>query len=171
MDVLEWRFAATEARLVAAATDQQRIGRDAIASLEQHAVAGDKFFCRHRHAQAVAQPALPAQAAPAAQPAATPGSAAIQQLAIDRAKQAFNVFMTSVGAVMIAIGVILNLMLWALVIRPIGQLSVPEEGFERSPLRLRFMHAGLRQSSAPTRTTSASGPAASRSSPSTRACP
>lgn len=34
--------------------------------------------------------------------------------------------------------------------RPIGQLSVPEEGFERSPLRLRFMHAGLRQASAPT---------------------
>lgn len=33
--------------------------------------------------------------------------------------------------------------------RPIGQLSVPEEGFEHSPLRLRFMHAGLRQPSAP----------------------
>lgn len=33
--------------------------------------------------------------------------------------------------------------------RPIGQLSIPEEGFEQSPLRLLFMHAGLRQPAAP----------------------
>jgi protein-histidine pros-kinase len=42
---------------------------------------------------------------------------------IKRAKQAFAFFMGSVGAVFIAIGIVLNLMLWALVIRPIGKLS------------------------------------------------
>lgn len=42
---------------------------------------------------------------------------------LDRAKQAFTVFMASVGGVFIAIGVVLNLMLWAMVIRPIGKLS------------------------------------------------
>ena len=33
--------------------------------------------------------------------------------------------------------------------RPIGKLSTPQEGFEKSSLRLRFMHAGLRDASAP----------------------
>jgi HAMP domain-containing protein len=42
---------------------------------------------------------------------------------LKRARQAFNVFMTSIAGVFIAIGVVLNLMLWALVIRPIGHLS------------------------------------------------
>ena len=42
---------------------------------------------------------------------------------LDRAKQAFTVFMASVGGVFIIIGVVLNLMLWAMVIRPIGKLS------------------------------------------------
>jgi protein-histidine pros-kinase len=42
---------------------------------------------------------------------------------IKRAQAAFNVFMTSIAAVLIAIGIVLNLMLWALVIRPIGRLS------------------------------------------------
>jgi protein-histidine pros-kinase len=41
----------------------------------------------------------------------------------NRAKQAFTTFMTSVGAVFILIGVVLNLMLWALVISPISRLS------------------------------------------------
>jgi tight adherence protein C len=34
-------------------------------------------------------------------------------------------------------------------VRPIGKLSVPEEGFERSPVRLRFLHAGIRNPQAP----------------------
>jgi protein-histidine pros-kinase len=42
---------------------------------------------------------------------------------LDRANQAFQVFMTSISIVFVAIGVVLNLMLWALVIRPIGKLS------------------------------------------------
>jgi protein-histidine pros-kinase len=42
---------------------------------------------------------------------------------LGRAKQAFTVFMSSIAGVFIAIGVVLNLMLWALVIRPIGRLS------------------------------------------------
>lgn len=42
---------------------------------------------------------------------------------LERARQAFTVFMGSISAVMIAIGVVLNLMLWAMVIRPIGKLS------------------------------------------------
>jgi HAMP domain-containing protein len=42
---------------------------------------------------------------------------------LDRAKEAFTVFMGSITGVFVAIGVVLNLMLWALVIRPIGNLS------------------------------------------------
>jgi len=42
---------------------------------------------------------------------------------LDRANRAFNVFMSSIAAVFIVIGVVLNFMLWALVIRPIGKLS------------------------------------------------
>lgn len=38
----------------------------------------------------------------------------------------------------------------ASVTRPIGKLSVPGEGFEKSSLKLRFMHAGIRGASAPT---------------------
>jgi HAMP domain-containing protein len=45
------------------------------------------------------------------------------QVPLTRAKEAFTVFMTSVGAVFAVIGLLLNLMLWLLVIRPIGQLS------------------------------------------------
>ena len=37
----------------------------------------------------------------------------------------------------------------AAVTRQIGKLSTPQEGFEKSSLRLRFMHAGLRDASAP----------------------
>jgi tight adherence protein C len=33
--------------------------------------------------------------------------------------------------------------------RPIGRLSVPEEGFEQSNLKLRFVHAGIRGANAP----------------------
>ncbi|KAB8040176.1 type II secretion system F family protein [Janthinobacterium aquaticum] len=33
---------------------------------------------------------------------------------------------------------------------PLGRLSLPDEGWERSPLRTRFMNAGWRQASAPT---------------------
>jgi len=42
---------------------------------------------------------------------------------LDRANQAFQVFMTSISVVFVSIGLVLNLMLWALVIRPIGKLS------------------------------------------------
>lgn len=35
------------------------------------------------------------------------------------------------------------------VTRPIGRLSAPEEGFEKSSLKLRFAHAGIRSASAP----------------------
>jgi protein-histidine pros-kinase len=42
---------------------------------------------------------------------------------LERAAQTFQVFMGSIGVVLIVIGVVLNLMLWALVIRPIGKLS------------------------------------------------
>ena len=45
------------------------------------------------------------------------------EIPLGRAKEAFRVFMTSVGVVFVAIGVVLNLMLWLLVIRPIGRLS------------------------------------------------
>lgn len=34
--------------------------------------------------------------------------------------------------------------------RPISKLSAPEEGFEKSSLKLRFAHAGIRDASAPT---------------------
>lgn len=40
-----------------------------------------------------------------------------------RAEQTFRVFMISLAAVFLAIAVVLNLMLWALVIRPISRLS------------------------------------------------
>jgi len=42
---------------------------------------------------------------------------------LDRANNAFTAFMTSVAAVFVVIGVVLNGMLWAMVIRPIGKLS------------------------------------------------
>ena len=42
---------------------------------------------------------------------------------LDRANQAFKVFMTSTGIVFAVIGVVLNLMLWMLVIRPVTKLS------------------------------------------------
>ena len=45
------------------------------------------------------------------------------QVPLDRARNAFNVFMGSIAAVFVAIGLVLNLMLWAMVIRPIGKLS------------------------------------------------
>jgi HAMP domain-containing protein len=45
------------------------------------------------------------------------------QVPLDRAKQAFTAFMSSIAAVFIVIGIVLNAMLWALVIRPIGKLS------------------------------------------------
>ena len=45
------------------------------------------------------------------------------EIPLGRAKEAFSVFMASVGAVFIAIGIALNAMLWVLVIRPIGKLS------------------------------------------------
>ncbi len=34
--------------------------------------------------------------------------------------------------------------------RPVSRLALPEEGFERSSLKLRFVHAGIRNPSAPT---------------------
>ena len=45
------------------------------------------------------------------------------EIPLGRAKEAFSVFMASVGAVFIVIGIALNAMLWVLVIRPIGKLS------------------------------------------------
>ena len=42
---------------------------------------------------------------------------------LQRARDAFKLFMSSIGAVFVAIIVLLNLMLWAMVIRPITQLS------------------------------------------------
>ena len=45
------------------------------------------------------------------------------EIPLARARAAFNVFMASIAAVLIAIGIALNVMLWALVIRPIGRLS------------------------------------------------
>jgi HAMP domain-containing protein len=42
---------------------------------------------------------------------------------LDRAQKAFNLFMTSTGSVFVVIGIVLNLMLWAMVIRPVGKLS------------------------------------------------
>jgi HAMP domain-containing protein len=43
---------------------------------------------------------------------------------LERAQEVFRVFMSSITGVFVAIGVVLNLMLWALVIRPIGKLSL-----------------------------------------------
>ena len=40
-----------------------------------------------------------------------------------RAERTFHVFMTSLIGIFVTIGVVLNLMLWALVIRPVAQLS------------------------------------------------
>jgi protein-histidine pros-kinase len=45
------------------------------------------------------------------------------QVPLERAKEVFSVFMASITAVFAAIGLGLNLMLWGLVIRPIGKLS------------------------------------------------
>jgi len=45
------------------------------------------------------------------------------QVPLERANKAFKVFMTSTGAVFVVIAVVLNLMLWALVIRPVTKLS------------------------------------------------
>ncbi len=42
---------------------------------------------------------------------------------LQRANQAFRVFMTSITAVLVAIGVVLNVMLWLLVIRPVVNLA------------------------------------------------
>lgn len=42
---------------------------------------------------------------------------------LTRAANAFNVFMTSLGGVLLAIGVVLNLMLWWMVIRPVTNLA------------------------------------------------
>jgi HAMP domain-containing protein len=42
---------------------------------------------------------------------------------LDRARQTFTVFMGSIGAVFLVIGIALNLMLWAMVIRPVSRLS------------------------------------------------
>jgi HAMP domain-containing protein len=45
------------------------------------------------------------------------------QIPLLRAQKAFTVFMGSIAAVFVVIGIVLNTMLWALVIRPIGKLS------------------------------------------------
>ena len=45
------------------------------------------------------------------------------EIPLNRAKEAFTVFMTSIGIVFVVIGIVLNLMLWQMVIRPIGKLS------------------------------------------------
>lgn len=42
---------------------------------------------------------------------------------LERAQQAFTVFMSSIAAVFILIGVVLNVMLWLMVIRPVSRLS------------------------------------------------
>jgi len=43
-----------------------------------------------------------------------------------------------------------RLLSWvATVTRPISKLSMPEEGFERSSIKLRFVHAGIRNATAP----------------------
>jgi len=42
---------------------------------------------------------------------------------LDRANEAFKLFMTSTGAVFAVIAIVLNLMLWMLVIRPVTKLS------------------------------------------------
>ena len=45
------------------------------------------------------------------------------RVALDRAEQVYKVFMGSIAGVFVAIGVVLNLMLWAMVIRPVDHLS------------------------------------------------
>jgi HAMP domain-containing protein len=45
------------------------------------------------------------------------------QVPLDRAESAFKLFMTSITVVFIVVGVMLNLMLWLIVVRPIGALS------------------------------------------------
>ena len=45
------------------------------------------------------------------------------QVPLARAERAFTVFMGSIATVFVVIGVMLNLMLWAIVVRPIGKLS------------------------------------------------
>ena len=45
------------------------------------------------------------------------------QIPLLRAQKAFTVFMGSIAVVFVVIGIVLNTMLWALVIRPIGKLS------------------------------------------------
>jgi HAMP domain-containing protein len=45
------------------------------------------------------------------------------QVPLTRAQEAFKVFMSSNVAVFVVIGVLLNLMLWLIVIRPMGKLS------------------------------------------------
>ena len=42
---------------------------------------------------------------------------------LERADQALKVFMTSIGAIFIVIGIMLNVMLWIMVIRPVSKLS------------------------------------------------
>ena len=42
---------------------------------------------------------------------------------LERANQAFTVFMSSIAAVFIVIGIVLNVMLWLMVIRPVSKLS------------------------------------------------
>ena len=42
---------------------------------------------------------------------------------LERAEQAFKAFMTSIAVVFVAIGIMLNLMLWMMVIRPVSKLS------------------------------------------------
>jgi protein-histidine pros-kinase len=45
------------------------------------------------------------------------------KVALERAQKVYTVFMGSIAAVFLAIGVVLNLMLWAMVIRPVDHLS------------------------------------------------
>jgi HAMP domain-containing protein len=45
------------------------------------------------------------------------------QVPLERAESAFKVFMTSITVVFVVIGVMLNVMLWLIVVRPIGALS------------------------------------------------
>ena len=45
------------------------------------------------------------------------------QVPLERAEQAFKAFMASIAAVFVVIGLMLNLMLWLIVIRPMGKLS------------------------------------------------
>ncbi|WP_157271540.1 Tll0287-like domain-containing protein [Azohydromonas aeria] len=45
------------------------------------------------------------------------------RVALERAQKVYTVFMGSIAGVFVAIGVVLNLMLWAMVIRPVDHLS------------------------------------------------